>query len=174
MKREIGTVYWITGLSGAGKTNIGRLLYECIRTQKPNVVFLDGDALRQACEDDLGHSREDRRKSAMRKARVCKLLTDQGIDVICATISMFHECYQWNRKYLDKYQEIYISVPFRTLVERDSKGIYKRALSGEIQNVWGVDLKIEEPDNPDIRLENDGNQTPEVLVEQLRKALSIR
>jgi cytidine diphosphoramidate kinase len=161
---EVGTVYWLTGLSGAGKTTIGQLLYQHIRSIKPNVVFLDGDVVRAACEEDLGHSREDRKKSGLRKARICKMLADQGIDVICATISMFKDCYQWNHINFENYKEIYVRVPMDILIARDSKGLYKRALNGEIENVWGVDLEIEEPESPHCIIENDGSKSPEALV----------
>lgn len=168
-----GTVYWFTGLSGAGKTTLGQLFYRHIKGQKPNVVFLDGDVMREACEDDLGHSVEDRKKSGRRKGRVCKMLADQGIDVVCSTISMFEECYQWNRKNIENYREIYVQVPFEILVARDSKGLYEKALNGRIENVWGVDLKAEEPKEPDAVVNNDGSKVPEDMVRGLLKILRI-
>src|SRR5580658_2984713 len=81
-----GRVFWITGLSGAGKTTLGRELWRRLRAAGRPVVFLDGDALRSAIAEDLGHDARDRRRSAMRNARLCRLLADQGSDVVCATI----------------------------------------------------------------------------------------
>ena len=88
-KDKKGTVYWITGLSGAGKTTIGIELLKILNT-KDNVIFLDGDELREIYGDDIGYSLDDRRKMAMRNSRLCKMLSNQGFDVICCTISMFH------------------------------------------------------------------------------------
>ena len=167
-----GTVYWITGLSGSGKTTIGRLLYERLKRQKPEVVFLDGDMLRQVFGDDLGHTLEDRRKSAMRNSGICKLLADQGLDVVCATISMFNSCRQWNRENIPNYREIYIHVPMDVLIERDPDGLYSRALRGEIKNVWGIDLQAEEPESPDIIISYDSEQKAEQVAERLLRALT--
>ena len=91
-------VYWITGLAGAGKTTIGKLLYEKIREKESNTVFLDGDILREVFGNDLGYSKEDRRKCAMRYSRLCAMLQRQGMNVICCTISMLDSVRDWNRE----------------------------------------------------------------------------
>src|SRR5580698_2375933 len=93
-----GRVYWITGLSGAGKTTVGQELWQRLRAAGRSAIFLDGDALREVIAEDLGHNTGSRRKSAMRNARLCKMLSSQGQDVVCPTISMFHEVQQWNRE----------------------------------------------------------------------------
>jgi cytidine diphosphoramidate kinase len=126
-----GRVFWITGLSGAGKTTLGRELSSRLRAAGRPVTFLDGDALRSAIAEDLGHSAEDRRRSAMRNARLCRLLAEQGVDVVCATISLFHEVQRWNRENIPGYREIYLRVPIDELRRRDSKGIYAGAQRGE-------------------------------------------
>src|SRR5947209_16343482 len=95
---QSGTVFWITGLSGAGKTTVGRELWSRLRSAGRTAVFLDGDVLRDAISDDLGHSGDDRLRSARRNSRTCRLLADQGLDVVCSTISMFREVRQWNRE----------------------------------------------------------------------------
>lgn len=167
MEIEPGTVYWFTGLAGAGKSTIGRLFYGRIFRQKPNVVFLDGDVLRVVFGDDLGHSIEDRRRSAMRNSSLCKLLSDQGIDVVCATISMFHVCHDWNRQNISRYREIYIRAPMKVLAERDQKQLYSRAGKGEIAQVMGLDLPFEEPLRPDLIIDNDGSKSPDKIIEEI-------
>ncbi|MBX9771602.1 MAG: adenylyl-sulfate kinase [Candidatus Obscuribacterales bacterium] len=160
---EAGTVYWITGLSGAGKTTLGRLFYEHMLSVGKGIVFLDGDQLREVFGSDLGHTREDRLKSAMRNARICKLLSDQGINVICTTISLFHECHDWNRKNIKKYREIFLDCPKSTLSSRDNKGLYK----ADTDNVVGLHIAEEKPLQPDLVLNTDGSTKPEELLKQM-------
>lgn len=111
----MGAVYWITGLSGAGKTTIGKRLYEKIKLQYSNTVFLDGDELRIVFGNDLGYTQDDREKCAMRYARLCDFLQKQDMNVICCTISMFHSVREWNRFHIANYKEIYIKADIETL-----------------------------------------------------------
>ena len=144
-------------MSGAGKTAIGREVYRLLKAKRPNVVFLDGDDVRQIMGDDLGHTVEDRRANAWRISRLCRYLDGQGIDIVCAVLSIFHETQRWNRQHIPRYFEVYIQVPFETLVERDSKGLYRRAQAGEIENVVGVDIEFPPPLQPDLVINNDGS-----------------
>jgi len=162
-----GTVYWITGLSGSGKTTIGTLLCERLKAKGRPVVLLDGDALREAFGNDLGYSQEDRRKSAMRNSRLCRLLADQGIDVVCATISMFHACRDWNRSHIASYREIYLRVSLDTLIARNQKGLYSVAMNGGNQEVAGMTMAIEEPREPHLVVDNEGGLTPEKIVDRI-------
>ena len=100
-----GTVYWITGLSGAGKTTIGKLFFDKIKLKKETVIFLDGDELRNAFGNDLGYSRDERFKCAMRYSKICQLLSNQGQDIVICTISMFDEVRNWNRQNIKNYKE---------------------------------------------------------------------
>ena len=130
MKDSIGTVYWVTGLSGAGKTTIGTLLYQTLRQQR-TTVLLDGDALRQIYGDDIGYHTDDRRRMAMRNAKLCKFLAQQGIDVICCTIGMFDAVREWNRQEIEHYYEIYLKVTPEVLCQRDQKGLYSGVRNGK-------------------------------------------
>lgn len=162
-----GVLYWITGLSGAGKTTIGNRLYYELRKRQTDVVLLDGDILKKIVGDSVGYSEEDRRKRAMKYALLCKTLTDQGITVICCTIAMYNEVRDWNRKNNKGYVEIFLNVSESTLRQRDQKGMYSQYQKGELKNLAGVDVKVEFPQNPDLVLNNDGNLTIRECVNQI-------
>ena len=159
-----GTVYFFTGLSGAGKTTLGGLFYRRLKAAKPNVVWLDGDQLRPMFDVDTGYSFEERKRGAYRNFRLCKMLADQGIDVVLCSISMYRDVRVWNRENIDNYREIYIKVSRETLFRRDQKGLYSAG-----KNVIGIDLPFEEPESPDVVVTNDGIQTPEELVGRLEQ-----
>lgn len=163
----MSTVYWITGLSGAGKTTIGKLFYEKMKKQYSNTVFLDGDTMRKVFGEDLGYTAEDRRKCAMRYSRLCAMLQEQGLNVICCTISMFDSVRKWNRENIRNYKEIYIKVSMDTLQKRDQKGLYSGTTEEKQKEVVGIHMYIEEPKVPDFVLENDGEWTPEEQAERI-------
>lgn len=166
-----GRLFWVTGLSGAGKTTIGTILYKKLKERHPNTVLFDGDTLRQVFGNDLGYSREDRFACAMRYARLCKMLTEQGIFVVCCTISMFDDVRKWNRENISDYSEIYIKVPIEVLEKRNQKNLYHDVKMGAAENVVGMDLELELPQNSDIVLVNDGVKSPEEISEELWKQI---
>lgn len=147
-------VFWIIGLAGAGKTTIARALYEKLKSKEPATVFLDGDAIREIMGGDLGYTVEDRRRNGWRICRLCNLLDTQGINVVCATLSQFHDQQDWNRKNYSKYFEVYIDVDMEVLINRDQKNLYSKAIAGLISNVVGIDMPFPAPVNPDIVLQN--------------------
>ncbi len=163
-----GTVYWFTGLAGAGKSTLAKAFWERLRGMGADVILLDGDDLRKTIADDLGYSEADRRKSAMRNAKLCRLLAAQGYDVICATISMFKDCRAWLRDKAPAYREIYVRAPMEILRKRDKKGLYS---SGD-GRVAGVDFAVEEPEKPDVTIDNDGSRTPEEIVDEILPQVS--
>ncbi len=196
-------VYWITGLSGAGKTSVGKLLYEKMKQKYPNIVFLDGNVLREMFGNDLGYTREERIKCAMRYARLCRMLQEQGMNVICCTISMFDEIRSWNREHIANYREIYVKVSMEELVRRNQKGLYSASIEAlkkqnqkdlystsaedlpeqnqkglhrstiENKEVAGVHVEIEEPKNPDMILDNEGNVSIAELVDRVIEKFGI-
>ncbi len=169
----MGAVYWITGLSGAGKTTIGRLFYERLRARYINTVFLDGDILRKVFGDDLGYTEEERRKCAMRYSRLCALLQEQGMNVICCTISMFDSVREWNRQNIDNYREIYVKVTMETLRARDQKGLYSGKTSEQERDVAGLDFTLEEPKQPDLILLNDGEISPDEQADRIESYFQV-
>ena len=163
-----GTLYWLTGLAGAGKTSIGNILFKYIKKKYKNTIFLDGDILRAILGyENTNYDKASRISIAMQYAKLSKLFTDQGINVIFATISMFDSVRAWNRKKINNYVEIYLKVPIDTLIARDKKHLFSNAIKNEKQNVVGIDIKIEEPKNPDIVIEN----TEKVSIDNLSKDL---
>lgn len=166
---KCGTVYWVTGLSGAGKTTVAKALYEKMKVTKPAIVLLDGDDLRKSVAEDLGYEKNDRIEAAMRYAKMAEMLARQGLTVIISTISMFHCVRNWSRKNISSYVEIYLKVPLAILEQRNQKSLYSDVESGKIRNVVGVDMQIEEPKNPNIVIINDGRFTIEECVDKITR-----
>ena len=167
MANEIGTVYWITGLSGAGKSSLAVALHEELLQAGRKAVMLDGDAIRDLVIDAGGFDRESRLKIAKFNARLCRFLACQGVDVVCATISLFHEVQAWNHEHIQTYIEIFLDAPMQVLETRDSKGIYARARRGEDKQVVGIDIAAEWPKNPDFRFQADGQTTIPSMVKRI-------
>ena len=168
-------VVWITGLSGAGKTTLAQAIVKHLRDNGQDVIFLDGDELRDILNRPLNnvqsHDRESRLALAMQYAQLCRMLAMQGFIVVIATISLFKEIHSWNRKNLPGYFEVYIKVPLEELRRRDPKSIYQRFNSGEIKNVAGLDLKIDEPLNAHLIIDYAQKNSLQKSVIQLSNLL---
>ena len=163
-----GTVYFFTGLAGAGKTTIGGLFHRRIKEKKPNVILADGDKMR-IITLSTGYSTQERLDRALQSFRLWKEIADQGIDVVICSIAMYDEVRDWNRTHIDNYVEVYIKTKWETLYQRDQKGLY----SSGMKDVVGVDLPYDEPKEPDAVIENDGQETPEAIVDRLWKAFGL-
>tara|TARA_B100000787_G_scaffold170149_1_gene164379 strand:+ start:1106 stop:1618 length:513 start_codon:yes stop_codon:yes gene_type:complete len=158
--------YWVTGLSATGKTTLSSLLVSHLRDSGKTVVHLDGDELRKVLADEA-YTREERIALAMRYARLCRLLSEQNIDIVIAVIGMFKELHIWNRKNIKNYVEIFIDTPLSELKKRDPKNIYKNFDLGLLKNVAGVDLKIDIPSNPDVHLKWSKKSTINSMFDEL-------
>ena len=151
-------VYWITGLSRAGKTTISKILHKKLVKIGCKSVLLDGDQLRAMFGDDLGYSRNDRLISAQRNLQICKGLADQEFQVLCATISMFDDIRRWGRENIPEFRVIYLRVPANTLRRRGDDGFYDDGVS---VNIVGADQDWDEPRDADLVLDNYGEQSAE-------------
>ena len=165
--------YWATGLSATGKTTLSSLLVTHLRGQGKTVIHLDGDELRQVLADEA-YTREQRIALAMRYARLCKLLSEQGLDVVIAVIGLFKEVHKWNRENITNYIEIFIDTPLSELKKRDPKNIYRDFELGVVNNVAGIDLKVDIPSNPDIHLKWSEKSTIDSMFNELVNSIENR
>jgi adenylyl-sulfate kinase len=154
-----GFVLWMTGLSGAGKTTIALILEEEMRQRGLRVERLDGDVVREGLTRDLGFSKEDREKNIERVAFVAKLLSRNGVACICSFISPYQSVRDHVRQNTTNFLEVFIDAPLDVVMERDVKGMYKKAIAGEIKNFTGISDPFEAPTRPDIHVRTD-LQTP--------------
>lgn len=136
--------------------------------------MLDGDELRELLGAEKAHSREQRLDLARRYAKLCRMVAVQGVDVAIATISMFSEVHDWNRENIPGYVEIFLDVPREERERRDTKQIYSRARAGRISDVAGIDLAVDEPKSPDVRIDWKPGGTPEDDFSRLLAALRDR
>ncbi len=166
MDKIKGTFYWVTGLSGAGKTTIGKLLYQYLKKRKNNVIFFDGDEIRKVYQT-VDYSYEGRKQAMLMHERLCKELTDQGFDVVGCHIGMYKECQDWAKENIPNYIGIYLKVSLDELIRMDSKGLYSKALNKEITNVYGIDLPFDEPQNASVVIENDRKKSPEEVCKEI-------
>ncbi len=163
-----GSVYWITGLPGVGKSTLARRLTQQFTAIGQAVVRLDGDQLRPIVGARYGFGLTDRRAMGMIYARLCAELSGQGLQVICATESMLAEVRAWNREHIAAYVEIYLRASPDMLAGRAPRGVIAAAKAGRMRNVLGVDLPFEEPASPDLVVEDDGRRSAdEIAVEVL-------
>ncbi|MEA3642823.1 MAG: adenylyl-sulfate kinase [Lamprobacter sp.] len=168
-------VIWITGLSGAGKSTLATGLSAKLRDAGRSVVQLDGDELRSLFDAETvnqsHHDRNARLALALRYARLCQVIASQGPTVVMATISLFREVHAWNRIHLPGYFELYLKVPLAELRRRDPKGLYQRFDRGELRDLAGLDVPIDEPQTPDWVAEFEPGQTADRLAQQVWERL---
>jgi len=162
---------WITGLSGAGKTSLVNALYRLLKPHLPELVVLDGDVIRSAFGADLGYEEPDRQVQIRRLQNIAKVLSEQDLVVCVAALYAHPDLLKWNRENFREYFEVYLKVTFDTVCRRDAKTLYTKAARGEISDVVGIDIPWHAPASPDLVLEVDNPEPPEVLAR--RVALSV-
>jgi adenylylsulfate kinase len=172
-KQTEGYTLWMTGFSGAGKTTIALELERRLKEMGVRFERLDGDTVREGLTRDLGFSKEDRDKNIERVTFVAKLLSRNGVGVIASFISPYREAREKVRGETTNFIEVFVNAPINVCIERDVKGLYKKALAGELPNFTGIDDPYEEPINPEITV-NTATETVEDSVNAILAYLESR
>jgi bifunctional enzyme CysN/CysC len=164
-------VLWFTGLSGSGKSTIANLLEKKLHAAGRHTYLLDGDNVRHGLNRDLGFTEADRVENIRRVGEVAKLMVDAGLIVLVSFISPFRAERRMAREMMaeGEFVEVFVDTPFEECARRDPKGLYAKALKGEIKNFTGVDSPYEEPENAEIHLRTTG-RSPEELVDEIVEA----
>jgi adenylyl-sulfate kinase len=162
-----GFTLWFTGLPSSGKSTLARRVEEELLARGRAVEVLDGDEVRMRLTKGLGFSKEDRDENIRRIAYVAKLLGRSGAVAITATISPYREIREEIRAEIDNFVEIYVDCPIETCIERDVKGLYKKALAGEIKNFTGVSDPYEPPAAPEVTIRSADESEDESLAKIL-------
>src|SRR5687767_6161237 len=169
MANDKGFTLWFTGLSGAGKTTISKLVEDELRNRGSRLEILDGDVVRENLSKGLGFSKEDRDTNIRRIAFVANLLSRNGVPVITAAISPYKDIRNEAREMMgDRFVEAYVKVSLEEAERRDVKGLYAKARSGEIKEFTGISDPYEPPENPELVIETE-DETPQ---ESARKILA--
>lgn len=155
MKEQVGFTAWFTGLPCSGKTTVADAVADVLRERGYRVERLDGDIVRKDLTSDLGFSKEDRDENIKRVTFVSKLLSRNGVAVLATFVSPYRERRRKTREEIGNFVEVFVRCPVDVCIERDVKGMYKKALVGEITGFTGVDDPYEEPENPEVILHTD-------------------
>ena len=161
-----GCTVWFTGLSGAGKSTISTLLGQRLSAAGAKVELLDGDIVRTHLSKGLGFSHEDRDENIRRIGFVCELLSRNGVIAIAAAISPYRAVRRSVRGRIPNFVEVFVECPMDVLIARDVKGLYKRALSGELQHFTGISDPYEPPEAPELTVHS-AQETPEQSVDRV-------
>ena len=158
-----GFTLWFTGLSGAGKSTLAGHVAAELRRRGLQVEILDGDEVRTNLSKGLGFSKEDRDTNIKRIGYVCKLLTRNGVVTISAAISPYRDIRDYNRQQIGRFIEVYVKCSIEELTRRDVKGLYKKALAGEVKNFTGVSDPYEPPLDPEITVDSERQSEAESI-----------
>jgi adenylylsulfate kinase len=158
-----GFAVWFTGLSGAGKSTLATRLFDRLREAGAKVELLDGDTVRAALSPGLGYSRADRDANIRRIGFVAEVLSRHGVIALVAAISPYREARDEVKRKIPGFVEVFVECPIAVLTERDVKGLYKRALAGEVPNFTGISDPYEPPLQPDVAVHSDTETVEESL-----------
>ena len=158
-----GFTLWLTGMSGAGKSTISDNIIARFRNAGAKVELLDGDIVRTNLSQGLGFSREDRDTNIRRIGFVADLLSRNGIIVVVAAISPYRETREEVKSKIANFVEVFVNCPVEVLAQRDVKGLYKKALAGEVGQFTGISDPYEPPVNPDVEVRTDREKVEESL-----------
>jgi len=161
-----GCTVWFTGLSGAGKSTISTLLQQRLCAAGAKVELLDGDIVRTHLSKGLGYSHEDRDENIRRIGFVCELLSRNGVIAIAAAISPYREVRRSVRRRIPNFVEVFVECPMDVLILRDVKGLYKRALAGEIEHFTGISDPYELPEAPELTVHS-AQETPQQSADRV-------
>lgn len=171
--KEHGFAVWITGLPGSGKTTIAKGVEKELKARGVKVEVFDGDEVRKNLSKGLGFSKEDRDTHNKRVIYVCKLLTRNGVNAVISLISPYRSTRAFAREQLPKFVEVYLKCSLEECMRRDPKGLYKKALAGEITNMTGIQDPYEEPLNPEVTLNTENDPPQQNIRKVLEKLLSL-
>jgi len=169
-----GFTLWLTGLSGAGKSTLANAVAHELRQRGRRVEILDGDEVRTNLSKGLGFSKEDRDTNIRRIGYVCRLLARNGVVAVSAAISPYRSVRDEVRAAHERFFEVYVKCPLEKLVERDVKGLYAKALKGELPGFTGVSDPYEEPLTPELVIESHRESVNESLVRLVRALEAAR
>src|SRR6266704_2756834 len=161
-----GCTVWFTGLSGAGKSTVSTLLQQRLCAAGAKVELLDGDIVRTHLSKGLGYSHEDRDENIRRIGFVCELLSRNGVIAIAAVISPYRAARADVRARIPNFVEVHMDCPLEVLIERDAKGLYRKAIAGEISHFTGISDPYEPPSSPELTIHSD-RESPSLSVDQL-------
>lgn len=170
-------IIWFTGLSGSGKSTVANALEETLHANGVHTYLLDGDNIRHGLCGDLGFSEKDRQENIRRVGEVAKLMVDAGLVVLSAFISPSKAERDAIRSHVEEHEfiEVFLDTPFAVCEQRDPKGLYKKARSGELSQFTGIDSKYEKPDNPELTINTEQlavtNSVERIMEELLKRKM---
>jgi len=174
MSGEGGTVIWLTGLSGAGKSTIAEALVSRLKPMRPDTVLIDGDTVRVLFGGDLGYDEAARHQQIGRIQRLAHWLGRQELCVVVAALYAHPDLLAWNREHLPDYFEVYVDAPLNLLRARDSKGLYAGAASSMMRHVVGMDIPWHAPKQPDMVIDAQGMEPPAETAARILARLTGR